>query len=228
MSIMVLGIDPSLTKTALCWGDGSHPRGEHVLFESAAAGNELAARRQRYNTVLGRVAEVLDSLVVPIDVVFLEGYSYASGDKGTFLGEFGIKIRELLIDRYADMVFELPPKIVKKFIAGTGNAGKELMVSAVAKKWGFLTGRGQDFETNDEVDAFAHWQYGLSAVGAVKTTAEQRTQFRKQLGFERLPFWDQREREHAGGTNLPGDGSTNADARPGDKPGGKDEGAAGR
>jgi crossover junction endodeoxyribonuclease RuvC len=79
--------------------------------------------------------------------VVLEGYSFGSRGSSIFdLGEIGGAIRVLAHD--LGLPFEtIPPKTLKKYIAGNGNASKEEMAESILTKYGLT------FGSNDEADA---------------------------------------------------------------------------
>ena len=72
--------------------------------------------------------------------------------------ELGAIIRLALFDSGVNWV-EVPPKSLKKFVTGNGNAKKDLMLLGVYKMWDF------DTEDDNEADAYALAQFGAAMVG---------------------------------------------------------------
>src|SRR3990167_1433001 len=147
----VVGIDPSLTNTAVVIGDGvTCTLGE---FGSKNAGDNIRSRVARYDALVAGVVEFIES-PGPSVAIFIEGYSFGSnmpGKNGTV--EFGGLLRWHLVDR-APRVYEVAPTTLKKFVTGKGNAKKEQMLAHVQKRWGEM------FEANDAGDAFGLYKLG--------------------------------------------------------------------
>lgn len=159
MSVTVLGIDPSLTNTGLCWGDGPDEHmSESVKYKMPKSWNP---RQLEYRI---RRAEALTDLVkCNVDtwgpaVAMIESYSYASRNGGEFLGEFGGLLRSRLLKDIGEVV-EVAPTMVKKFATGKGNSKKEVIIGHVQKRWGVL------FENSDEADAYVLYRIGLCYAG---------------------------------------------------------------
>lgn len=148
----VVGIDPSLTGSAVCaWPDV--PR----RFTSKPA-DGLSARISRY---VGLAESVAKS--VPFEsLVMLEGYSFASpGNAGRWLAEFGGILRKRLLE-LTPYIVEVSPHLLKKFATGKGNSDKEALRAHVAKRWGVI------HDSSDETDAFVLAQIGLCYSGQVE------------------------------------------------------------
>lgn len=141
----ILGIDPSLTSTGLCWGD------EH--FTSLSSSEKGIPRIIDYrNWIQDYVYEH------EIEYVCIESYSFSSRNSHAHsLGELGGVIRAMLYEiniPYAD----IPPTSRSKFATGKGNAGKSEVVSAVSARTGIVwSGKGAD----DMCDAWVLRQMGL-------------------------------------------------------------------
>lgn len=155
----VIGIDPSLTGTAICWGDDEQP--ELKLLSSPASGLLLPAR-------INRVAELATSVVKEVNAargrdgvsVFIEAYSYGSKQNRELLAEYGGILRMMLIE-ISDDINEVAPSKLKKFITGSGKGKKLAMVGTVAKRFGHV------FDTDDETDAFSLCRFGRAARGQI-------------------------------------------------------------
>lgn len=106
-------------------------------------------RFRRWNDYANQVT----TLCANADLVVIE--DYALGFRGAVMAlmEQGSVIRNKLWEQGLQFI-ELSPKTLKKFIAGTGNATKEDMISSIARKWGFTA------KDDNEADA-----YGLARLG---------------------------------------------------------------
>lgn len=155
---MIVGIDPSLSNTAVCSGSTAD-NWEIKCFKSAPiqaeAGKKVHARVERLTQVAKEIGEYLETLG-SISEIYIEGYSMSSPFNREALAEFGFAIRCELI-KHAPLVFEVTPTQLKKFTTGKGGGKKDLMLQHVAIKI------GRPLETNDEVDAWALWRLGMSA-----------------------------------------------------------------
>jgi len=80
--------------------------------------------------------------------IIIEGYSMGSRGMVYDIGEVGGVIRHFLFDQ-GIKYFEVPPKTLKKYITGNGNADKDMMMAAVAKKY------SQSFQDDNTNDAYA-------------------------------------------------------------------------
>ncbi len=160
MSETIVGIDASLTNTAVCIyrRDGSH---EMKTFQSDPAAT-LAGRMYRYKMLAQMVT--LGVGVHP-SVVFIEGYSFASPNRAVPLAEYGGILRHMLIEGGAQLK-EITPSTVKQFATQKGNSDKTAMTLACFKLW------GQEFKTNDEVDAYCIARLGACALGWDEATNE--------------------------------------------------------
>lgn len=160
----VVGIDPSLTATAVCWLNEGEKMTEVTIYSSKPA-KGLYDRMERYR-------RLISSIVCSVDVesfIMLEGYSYGSRGRAILdMAEFGGLLREALMG--FGRVIEVPPTVLKKFVTGKGNASKTAMVAAITKRWGV------QFDTDDEYDAF-----GLAKVGAAVLGWEKVNKFQGEL-----------------------------------------------
>lgn len=146
----VIGLDPSLTGSCVCrFSSGG------VSF--AISGDKKPAstwrdRMERYRGIATDVAMNIGHTKFP---VFIEAYSMGSNNTRAFqTGEFGCYLRMKLGQSFGVDIIEVPPKELKKFVVGNGNANKPQMVSAVA----LILGRS--LQCDDEADA-----YGLAWIG---------------------------------------------------------------
>ena len=141
MDKKVIGLDLSLCNSAYHDGEGvycgiikSKLRDAHRLLE---------IRREIF-----KVLEAMDP-----QLVVVEDYSYGSRGNTFSIGELGGVIKLGLFER-GFRVLLVPPKSLKKFIAGNGNASKDLMMLKTYKKYDV------EFEDNNLCDAFGLVQVG--------------------------------------------------------------------
>lgn len=148
-----LGLDISLTST------GCSLNGETWTISTNSKGAERLSRIS--NDV---VNIVMDN---PIDIVILEGYSFASrNSQAHSIGELGGAIRMKIWERGVPYI-EVPPTCRAKFATGRGNAGKNEVISAISAKTGIIwSGAGAD----DRCDAWILEQMGIARIG--KSTYE--------------------------------------------------------
>ncbi|MGK7312551.1 MAG: crossover junction endodeoxyribonuclease RuvC [Candidatus Longimicrobiales bacterium M2_2A_002] len=107
-----------------------------------------------------RLAWIRDAVLERVEaaeLVVLEGYAYARGNRAHQIGELGGVIRLALHDRGVPYV-EIPPSTLKKLATGKGNAGKERVLVEAVKR---LRYAGSD---NNEADALWLHQLALHAL----------------------------------------------------------------
>lgn len=152
----VVGIDPSLTNTAVAVGNGRDWSLKE--FSSKPLGDFVVARATRYDGLVERIVQFIESKK-PIDAIYIEGYAFSRNPSGQrWLVEFGGILRWHLVD-LADRVVEVSPTTLKKFVTGKGNAPKESVLAHIQKRWGEL------FESNDAGDAFGLYKLGCVVEG---------------------------------------------------------------
>jgi len=118
----ILGIDPGSVRTG--WGviEPYGPRGKCLGAGVIAAGDkaELPLRLKRIHEGLCRVIEELKPQAVAVEQVFYAKYANAAIKLGHARGV------ALLTAANAELeVFTYPPTLVKRTVAGKGNASKE-------------------------------------------------------------------------------------------------------
>lgn len=158
MANIVIGIDPSLTGLAVCTWREDQDVPEIVRFTSEPCGPNVVMRIARYQNLL---SELFDKFGCAIhrSLVLIEGYSFASPNKATILGEFGGLLRQELIEVQATALIEVSPASLKKFCTGKGNGNKEIVAAHVAKRWGYIG------PTNDHTDAYVLARIGRAYLG---------------------------------------------------------------
>lgn len=133
----ILALDLSLTSTGVCT-----PTGSVHCWRTNATGSERL--KQCYNAV----SILLDD--DPVDVVVVEGYSFNSRNGGERLGELGGVVR-LRVHQEGLPLVEVPPASLKRFATGKGNASKDMMLLAAARRF-------PDFDgDNNMADALLLW-----------------------------------------------------------------------
>lgn len=123
----------------------------------------LVAREIEFKKLTGmnRCAAIAKEIQVELerhqpDRVVLEGYGYANANSLVTLCEIGTVVRYFLWQE--DFAFEdVAPNKLKKFVTGSGCAGKDLVMMNIFKRWGY------EAKTNNIADA-----YGLAAYGLAK------------------------------------------------------------
>lgn len=144
----VLAIDPSTKSGVVCLdGDGTLLTAKHLKF---------VKERGFYRLQL--IAKSIKSIVLDCapDVVYIEGYAYASKTLVCSV-EVGTVIRQELYLAGLEW-HEVKPSALKLWTTGSGgkNVKKEQMAESVKARWGFTS------TSDDVVDAYALAQYGLA------------------------------------------------------------------
>jgi crossover junction endodeoxyribonuclease RuvC len=146
----VIGIDLSLRRTAVADIDGE----VRVIPADAVPDEDHQGAMVRLDQVTYAVTNRLWAIRNQIELVMIEGYSFGSSSKGTrAIAELGGAVR-LRLWRHRIPYLDVPPKTVKKYATGNGNAGKNEMVRAANKRLGY--------DGFDDNEADALW---LRAIG---------------------------------------------------------------
>ena len=157
----VVGIDPSLTSTAICWGGGLESGLEfhtRTIF-SHPVGRNVVERIARYERLTDEIAATVNA--AKPSLIAIEGYAYsARGRAALDLPEFGGILRWRLIQLAT--VYEVAPATLKKFVTGKGNAKKLQLATTLTRRYGVM------FDTDDEFDAYALWRLGLTVSGQLQ------------------------------------------------------------
>ena len=148
----VIGIDPSLTNTAVCVLDErGNVVGQKRFASKPAYG--LRARIERFNKLAEEVCEYACTHAINHlgwSYVCIEGYAYSRNEVGQAdQHEFGGLLRSMLLAKIMSLQpIEVGPTSLKKFVVGKGNAKKSQMMLAVYKRWGV------ECATDDDADAY--------------------------------------------------------------------------
>lgn len=158
--LLVVGIDPSLTNTAIVCGCDK-TRCDITTMTSKPHGAKVEDRICRYVAIAKSVREWVKGLSEQFAAVaiYIEGYSMGSkGNAFTAICENGAILRYALLG-ISNRIIEVPPSTLKKFACGKGNAPKDMVAANLTKRYDVL------FNSNDEYDAYGLWRMGLIAEG---------------------------------------------------------------
>lgn len=119
------------------------------------------------------------ALAHDVEFVAIEGYSYGSKYNSEVLGELGGTIRLSLWDASIPWV-SIPPKTLKRYATGNGNAPKGDMVAAACEHLGY------EGRSDDEADALWLQAMALDAYGEplVELPEKQRQALKGWSTFE--------------------------------------------
>jgi crossover junction endodeoxyribonuclease RuvC len=142
--MIIVGLDLSLTATGLVASDSPTPK----LIK-------LIKTKMKGEDRLDFIDQSVMGYCMDADVVVMEGYSFGARGNAVFqIGELGGVIRLSL--RRAKIPFALvPPSNLKKYATGKGNVGKDEVIAAAIRRFGFP---GHD---NNEADAHILWKMGV-------------------------------------------------------------------
>ena len=116
--MIIAGIDPSLSCTAIVIGSGPS-NVKRFTVQRPPQGLSVWAKFQRYEGIAGEVAEILRA--ENVERILIEGYAFASDFNVTKMAEFGAVLRLYLLD--IDKRFrEVAPTELKSYATGKGNA----------------------------------------------------------------------------------------------------------
>lgn len=155
----ILGIDPSLSSTGICLMSEDGQVIDSLAIKTDKVGPErLSFFRQSFINLIS---------MRPGIRVFIEGYSFGSGGKRESMAELGGVIRLTLYDQAIKFI-EVPPKTLKKFATGNGNADKIQMGVQLMKEYGL------EYPTSDQTDAFWLCQFGRAYHGLITNLSRAR------------------------------------------------------
>ena len=144
MTPTILALDLSLTCTGVC-RDGQCSR--------------ISTKLRGWPRLERIVSDITDA-AVGCDVGVIEGYSFGSKGRSVFqIAELGGIVRWELLDRGL-LIVDVPPSSLKRYATGRGNAGKDEMIAAAIRRFGF------EGSSNDEADAYLLWHMALHAYGS--------------------------------------------------------------
>lgn len=164
MSEFVIGLDPSLTCTALAWQlDGKL---EYRLVTSEPNGRSVTQRLDRYAKLLRDIVYAIPQQQEPVRV-FIEHYSsHVLGAAAVDLPEFGGLLRDTLrTEGYG--ITEVAPTSLKKFATGKGNSDKIEMAVTLSRCFDVA------WASHDAYDALGLWWWGMCVTGQMKPLQRQ-------------------------------------------------------
>jgi Holliday junction resolvasome RuvABC endonuclease subunit len=164
MSRNIVGIDPSLSGTAVCVYSPSQVTQPWTAVFSSKPTTGLAGRIARFQDLTRRVVAVVSESGA--EAVFIEGHSFGSQGKGTLdRAEYrGILSAALLA--VCGTVYEVPPLTLKLFVTGKGKGDKTAMITACVKRYGV------EYGSDDEYDAYGLCRLGACVLGWEKPATE--------------------------------------------------------
>lgn len=142
-----LGIDASLTGTGIVLLNGTEHNSKQFKPTTTDIERLLEIEKQ-----------IISYLDYAPDIICIEGYAFGRSNRAHHMGELGGILRRRLYLSGHHWI-EIPPKKLKKFVAGNGNASKEVVLLNVFKRWGI------EFTNSDEADAFALAKMGAIILG---------------------------------------------------------------
>lgn len=146
MKQLFVGIDPSLRSTGLYLYKRTGQFPNYTYEQPFYA--QLDTKSKDFPNSINRclyIASLIDQLILDnldqqtkISLIVCQGY-FVGRQQGVViqLAELGALIRyKILIQRQYPLCI-VPPKTVKKFVTGNGNAKKQQMMQTVLQKWNF-------------------------------------------------------------------------------------------
>lgn len=165
---MIVALDLSFTGTG--WAYYSHPQETGLEHRFLHTGLFKSNPKE---TPLLRMMDLASATLHlfgphPPQLVVLEGFAYGRANQAHQMGGLGYLVRKALHDNGYRWI-EVAPSALKKFVSGSGNANKDVMLKNVYKRFGF------DTNDNNIADAVGLLYVGLALEGLWEpTTAEQR------------------------------------------------------
>lgn len=162
MNPPVVGVDPSLTATAVCVQRGDVT--DLSVSKTKPSGKRAVDKVKR----MWRQADFVMELAEHAQLVVIEGPSFAS--KGAATRDLA-GLWWLMFDRLTasgHQVAIVPPSALKLWATGKGNADKFLVGQAIGKRWPEL-----DLESDDQADALGLASMGLHVLGRLPWVATE-------------------------------------------------------
>jgi crossover junction endodeoxyribonuclease RuvC len=181
MTQIIIGVDPSLTGTAVCAISLSTP--EKIIYTATFMQPELKGIK-RLVFLRKKLYAALKKLEQRGKIhVFIEGYAFGAKGRGVFnLAELGGVLRTMIAERFSGY-WEIPPTSLKKFVTGKGNSNKTIMLERVFRKYGV----GSEVLTDDnQVDAYALARFGEAILNEEKKLTEYELAAKKKIDYVTL------------------------------------------
>lgn len=157
MGVIVAGIDPSISGTAVCSGDNP-AKFRMERYPTSRKGPGIANRVRRYEHGVSLIMDHLEA--VKPSLILIEGYSFGSQNRAAEMGEYGGILRWHLAD-LTENIFEVVPTTMMKFMTGKGGCAKGQSKVVVANA--IYRDFGQSFNSDDMSDAYAYYLMALAA-----------------------------------------------------------------
>lgn len=156
----IIGLDLSLSRT-----------GVSIFWHKSLETHTISIKSQERGTkrLIDLERKVKFALFPFLDKAFVvvEDYSFGSRGRNLFgLIEWG-GVARAAISKMGFNVIAVPPKTLKKFVTGSGNADKKQMMNSIKELWGY------EAPNNDEADAYALSRFGDALVNKDRYTQEQ-------------------------------------------------------
>lgn len=159
--MIIIGIDPSLTSTGTClMSEDGEVIISKVIQPKIIGLERLAFLRQQIINIIAKY-DVYDIRS------FVEGYSHGSSGMRESIAEWGGVLRLTLYENNLQII-DVPPKTLKKFATGNGNADKILMGVQLMKEF------GMEYPTSDQTDAYWLAFFGRAYHGLIPNLTKAR------------------------------------------------------
>jgi Holliday junction resolvasome RuvABC endonuclease subunit len=145
----ILGVDPSLNSTGYCYKDKDGYIAGTIEVKQTKKNSLKGLPRLQY--VKNHFEKVLN--YTNPELVVYEDYAMGAIGKTFSIGELGGILKLVCFERRINILL-ISPRVLKKFIAGTGLAEKEDIKQSIAQKYKLNIGK------DDEADAFCLYQIG--------------------------------------------------------------------
>lgn len=150
--VNVLGVDPSLTATALCCAPSRSERAGFTVSRTRASEPGTVVKLDRMRTQVSAITDAAGGS----HLVVVEAPSFASQGSATrdLAGLWWLMFDALC--RLDVPLGVVPPSVLKKWATGKGTADKFLVGQAIARRWPAV-----ELRSDDEADALVLASIGL-------------------------------------------------------------------
>lgn len=146
------------------------PNGDHVTTVTAFTSAEFGAGIDRVTKISRWLAAQLTGTKTRYRVrhVCMEGYAYGAAQGREEAGELGVMVKSALrqiLERPVCYPTIVPPSTLKKYVTGSGKAGKEEMLKGVMEKWDVdFTTRFTQGQAHNAADAYSLARLAMAMV----------------------------------------------------------------
>lgn len=158
----IVGIDPSLNGTALA-----------VYLDDEVRTHRFPVKKLRAQARLHYIKQQVMPHIQNADLVVYEDYAMSAKGRVFSIGELGGVLKLFCYEQGIDLLL-VPPSSLKMFVTGNGGADKDMVVAAVAERYGV------EAPSDDEADAVGLLKLGEAYTNRRKArayTAKQRSAF---------------------------------------------------